>query len=128
MGNKSDHSLFLDYMSVTPNPTTFPDAPSLSEVLLPNDLVEAFSGPFNNIEALQDALKILFDFRLSLGLEIAALFGIVPPVDLSTCTFETAEAGQKLYDDVFVGLHEGLDLFNMQPMFDMILNLPAGIW
>ena len=88
---------FLEWASVTPNPVTFrnvEDKRTLRREELPDDVKNAFltdygAQPFDNVEDLKKALKVLFYYRWRRGLEVIAVYDLLPSPDLSSCSSET---------------------------------------
>ena len=72
-----DNERFLNFASITPNPTTMPDKPPLASAPLPDTVKDAFltengARAFATLNELRRALRILFDYRAARGLELFA--------------------------------------------------------
>ena len=75
---------FLNWAAVTPYDEN--ERPLRREEL-PDNVKKAFltdygAQPLDNVENLKKALKVLFYYRVSRGLEVIAVYGLLPPPDL----------------------------------------------
>ena len=119
---------FLTWATTTPNPFTFPDQPPLPAQELPDDIKDAFltangASPFETVEDLKKALKVLFNYRVGEFLEIIALPGLAPLPDISTCSDITFDIGSDVGNDWFNGVFVGVDLNNERSFYvDMVLE------
>ena len=98
-----DNLHFIDFMNTVPNVMKFPDSPAIKASPLTDDVKQVFLSSygathFKTVDSLKNALDILFEYRLTRGLEVAAVFRLAGPPDYSTCSEETQESGQALYD------------------------------
>ena len=98
-----DNLHFIDFMNTVPNVMKFPDSPAIEPSPLTDAVKEVFlssygATPFKTVLSLKNALDILFEYRLSRNLEVAAVFRLAGPPDYSTCSEETQESGQALYE------------------------------
>lgn len=124
-----DNLKFLEFAANTPNPISQLAAPddTVSPENLPDDVKNAFlseagASAFTTVKDLRKALVVLFNYRTDVrNLEIVAVFRIRGPTDLSQCSSVTQEAGEKIQDDVFTGIFEGLDLSNSVSYYNEIV-------
>ena len=89
-----DNQDFIDFMNTVPNVIKFPERPAIKPESLTDAVKEVFlsehgATAFKTVDSLKNALDVLFDYRLSRNLEVAAVFRLAGPPDYSTCSEET---------------------------------------
>ena len=83
-------------------------------------LTESGAEPIDSVEAMADAMTVLFRDRADRGLEFEAVFDILPPPDVFQCGEETLETAEQLIDQWYEGLFKGLDLVNQREFLQFV--------
>ena len=70
----------------------------LSEQVKQAFLTESGAGPIDSVEAMAEAMTVLFRDRADRGLEFEAIFDLLPPPEVFQCGEETLETAESLID------------------------------
>ena len=61
-------------------------------------MTESGAGPIDSVEAMAEAMTVLFRDRADRGLEFEAIFDLLPPPEVFQCGEETLETAESLID------------------------------